>query len=184
MGVTKPRTVRDTGPGTARGTETKAARITTEWIGTAARLLLAAVLGYAGLVKVQDLTEAGRTVALYRIVPDDLAQLVGGALPFVELALALLLVAGLATRAVAAATAALMVMYIAAITSVWARGLSIDCGCFSSGGTVTSGAERGYAIDMARDLVFLAAAVLLIRRPRTRYALDRWVLEELEEKER
>jgi uncharacterized membrane protein YphA (DoxX/SURF4 family) len=146
-------------------------------MGTAARLLLAAVLGYAGLVKIQDLTEAGRTVALYRIVPGDTAQLVGGVLPFIEVALALLLIVGLATRAVAAVTAVLMVMYIAAITSVWARGLSIDCGCFSSGGTLTSGAERGYVIDIARDLVFLGAAVLLIWNPRTRYALDRWVLD-------
>ncbi|NUP23803.1 MAG: DoxX family membrane protein [Streptomyces sp.] len=146
-------------------------------MGTAARLLLAVVLSYAGLVKIQDLTEAGRTVALYRIVPEDSAQLVGGVLPFIELALALLLVVGLATRAVAVATAVLMVTYIAAIASVWARGLSIDCGCFSSGGSVTSGAERGYVIDIARDLAFLGAAVLLIWNPRTRYALDRWVLD-------
>ncbi|MER5219413.1 MauE/DoxX family redox-associated membrane protein [Streptomyces flaveus] len=154
--------------------------ITKTWVRTAARLLLAAVLGYAGLVKIRDLTEAGRTVALYRIVPDSSAQLVGGVMPLIELALALLLVVGLATRAVAAATAVLMLTYIAAITSVWARGLSIDCGCFSSGGTVTSGAERGYVIDIARDLVFLGAAVLLIWNPRTRYALDRWVLGEKE----
>lgn len=152
-------------------------RVTKTWMGTAARLLLAVVLSYAGLVKIQDLTEAGRTVALYRIVPEDSAQLVGGVLPFIELALALLLVVGLATRAVAVATAVLMVTYIAAIASVWARGLSIDCGCFSSGGSVTSGAERGYVIDIARDLAFLGAAVLLIWNPRTRYALDRWVLD-------
>ncbi|GAB2958171.1 DoxX family membrane protein [Streptomyces heilongjiangensis] len=147
------------------------------WVGMAARLLLAAVLGYAGLVKIRDLTESGRTVALYRIVPDDSAQLIGGVLPFIELALALLLIVGLATRAVAVATAALMAMYIAAIASVWARGLSIDCGCFSSGGTLTSGAERGYVIDIARDLVFFGAAAFLVRNPRTRYALDRWVLD-------
>ncbi|MEU0579074.1 MauE/DoxX family redox-associated membrane protein [Streptomyces griseoincarnatus] len=147
------------------------------WAGTAARIVLAAVLGYAGWVKVQDLTGAGRTVALYQLVPDESAQLVGAAVAFVELALALLLLAGLATRAVAAVTALLMVTYIAAIASVWARGMSIDCGCFSSGGTLTGGAERGYAVDIARDLAFLGAAAFLITRPRTRYALDRWVLE-------
>ncbi|WP_458076400.1 MauE/DoxX family redox-associated membrane protein [Streptomyces sp. EMB26] len=147
------------------------------WAGTAARIVLAAVLGYAGWVKVQDLTGAGRTVALYRLVPEESAQLVGAAVAFVELALALLLLAGLATRAVAAVTALLMVTYIAAITSVWARGMSIDCGCFSSGGTLTGGAERGYVVDIARDLAFLGAAAFLITHPRTRYALDRLVLE-------
>lgn len=152
-------------------------RVTNAWTGTAARLLLAAVLGYAGLVKIKDLREAGRSVAVYQIVPTDAAQFVGGALPFVEVAVALLLIAGLATRAAATATAALMAMYIAAIVSVWARGLSIDCGCFGGGGTLTDGAERGYVIDIARDLLFLGAAVLLIWNPRTRYALDRWVLD-------
>lgn len=143
----------------------------------AARLLLAAVLAYAGLVKIGDLTEAGRTVALYRIVPDDSAQLVGGVLPFVEVALALLLVAGLATRAAAVGAAVLLVAYVAAIVSVWARGMSIDCGCFGGGGTLTGGAARGYALDIARDLLLLAPAALLIRHPRTPYALDNWVLD-------
>jgi uncharacterized membrane protein YphA (DoxX/SURF4 family) len=152
-------------------------RVTKAWTGTAARFVLAAVLGYAGMVKIQDLTASGRSVAVYQIVPIDAAQFVGGVLPFVEVAVALLLVVGLATRAAAAVTAALMATYIAVIASVWARGLSIDCGCFGGGGTLTNGAERGYVIDIARDLLFLGAAVLLIWNPRTRYALDRWVLD-------
>ncbi|MER5345417.1 MauE/DoxX family redox-associated membrane protein [Streptomyces mirabilis] len=169
-----------TDAGTADVTRRVNTRATTgHWAGAArlaARLLLAAVLAYAGLVKMGDLTEAGRTVALYRIVPDDSAQLVGGVLPFVEVALALLLVAGLATRAAAAGAAVLLVAYVAAIASVWARGMSIDCGCFGGGGTLSGGAARGYALDIARDLPLLGAAALLIRNPRTRYALDGWVL--------
>ncbi|MFJ9036846.1 MauE/DoxX family redox-associated membrane protein [Streptomyces sp. NPDC102406] len=147
------------------------------WAGTAARLLLAGVLGYAGLVKIQDLANAERSVAVYQIVQGGAAQLVGGALPFIEVALALLLLAGLGTRVAATATATLMAVYITAIASVWARGLSIDCGCFGGGGTLADGAVRGYAVDIARDLLFLGAAVLLIRHPRTRYALDRRVLD-------
>jgi uncharacterized membrane protein YphA (DoxX/SURF4 family) len=164
-------------PRTTYVATTTATRSATGWPGTAARLLLAAALGWAGLVKLADLTAAGRVVALYRIVPDDSAQLVGGVLPFVEVALALLLAAGLATRAAAAGAAAMLVAYIAAIVSVWARGLSIDCGCFGGGGTLSGGAARGYALDIARDLVLLGAAVLLIRKPRTRYALDDRVLD-------
>lgn len=151
------------------------------WWGTAARAVLAAVLGYAGLVKIGDLAEAGRTMALYRIVPQDAAQTVGGVLPFVEMALALLLAAGLATRAVAVAAAVLMAAYTAAIVSVWARGLSIDCGCFGGGGTLTSGAARGYAVDIVRDVLLLGVAAFLVRAPRTRYALDGWVLDAKEE---
>jgi uncharacterized membrane protein YphA (DoxX/SURF4 family) len=154
-----------------------AARTRAGLVRLAARLTLAAVLAYAALVKARDLTEAGRTIALYRIVPDDQAQLIGGVLPFVELAIALLLAAGLATRVAAVGSAVLPVVYVAAIASVWARGMSIDCGCFGGGGTLSDGAERGYALDIARDLVLLGAAALLIRNPRTPCALDGWVLD-------
>ncbi|WP_059005885.1 MauE/DoxX family redox-associated membrane protein [Streptomyces specialis] len=156
-------------------------RVTKAWTGTAARLTLAAVLGFAGAVKFQDLAVADRSVAAYQIVPAETALLVGTALPFIEVAIAVLLAVGLATRAMATLTALLMAAYTAAIASVWARGLSIDCGCFGGGGTLTSGAERGYVIDIARDLLFLGAAVFLIRHPRTRYALDRRLLDVKEE---
>ncbi len=144
---------------------------------TAARLLLAVVLGYAGLAKIQDLTAAGHSVAAYQIVPDAAARFVGGVLPFVEVAAAVLLAVGLATRATAAIAGTLLAVYIVAIGSVWARGLSIDCGCFGGGGALSNGAQRGYAIDIARDLLFLAAAGILVRNPQTRWALDRWVVD-------
>jgi uncharacterized membrane protein YphA (DoxX/SURF4 family) len=142
-----------------------------------ARILLATALGVAGLSKVGDLAGAGRTVALYQVVPASSAQLVAGALLSVEIALAVLLLAGLATRATAAATAVLMAVYVAAIVSVWARGLSIDCGCFGGGGAVTAGAVRGYVVDILRDVVLAGAAAFLVRRPVTECSLDRWVMD-------
>ena len=148
-----------------------------EWAPVIARLVLAAVLALAGLAKVRDLTAAGRTVALYRIGPPEFAPLVGGVLPFIELALAVLLVTGLASRATATATAGLRVGYVGAITSVWVRSISIDCGCFAHTASVGAGSARTYSVDILRDLILLAMAGFLIRRPGTRYALDHWVLE-------
>jgi len=146
------------------------------WVATGTRLVLAAVLAYAAATKIGDLSGAGRTVALYRIVPDDWASPLGGIFPFVELVLAVLLALGLATRQAALLVAGLMAVYVAAIVSVWARGLSIDCGCFSSGGHLTEGSVRGYVLDIARDTGLFALALFLAFRPRSRYALDRWVL--------
>lgn len=147
------------------------------WIGTAARMALAAVLVYAGLVKMADLGEAGRAVSAYQIFSVDTSKLVGGVLPFVEVAVGLLLAIGLATRAAALITGVLLAAYLVAIASVWAKGLSIDCGCFGGGGALTSGAQRGYLLDIVRDVALLGAAVLLILNPRTRFALDRKVLD-------
>lgn len=146
------------------------------WTAFAARLLLAGVFAYAGMVKLGDVQEAGRTVAAYQIVSAESAEPVGTMLATFEVALAVLLLVGLAVRLTAAATAALVITYIVAIVSVWARGLSIDCGCFGGGGELTDGAEWGYVVDIARDIGLLAAAAVLIRAAPTPYALDRWVL--------
>ena len=142
------------------------------WPGTVLRLILAAVMAWAGLSKLGDLRASGTAVAAYGLVPAQAARAVGGALPLAECAIGLLLVAGLATRFAAVLTGALLVVYIGAIASAWARGLSIDCGCFGGGGAVSGDATRGYVLDLARDAVLVGMAALLVWRPVTRYALD------------
>jgi uncharacterized membrane protein YphA (DoxX/SURF4 family) len=99
------------------------------------------------------------------------ARAVGTVLPVVEIAVGLLLVAGLLTRAAAAAGGLLMLVFVGGIVSAWARGLSIDCGCFGTGGPVTPG-ETAYLPDLLRDLGLLALAAWLVVRPRTPLALD------------
>ena len=142
------------------------------WLGTAARLLLAVVFFLAGWSKVFDLAGSGRAVNAYRLMPYDAAKVVGSVLPAIELGVALFLLAGLATRVMAAITAGLLVVYIAGIASVWARGLSIDCGCFSKGGDLAAGRAAEYGREILRDVGFLVLAGVLLMKPRTRFSLD------------
>lgn len=141
------------------------------WVGTGARLVLAAVFAVAGVTKAADPAAAAQVVQAYQILPPDVARLVGFGLPFVELALAVLLLAGFATRFAAAVSAVLVLVFLAAVAAAWARGLSIDCGCFGGGGQVNPAATR-YAREIARDLGLLALAGFLVAAPRTRFALD------------
>jgi hypothetical protein len=55
---------------------------------------------------------------------------------------------------------------------VWARGLSIDCGCFGGGGTVAKG-QTHYLREIFRDTGFLVLAAWLMVYPRGKLALDR-----------
>src|SRR3954468_4819547 len=109
------------------------------WISTGARLGLAAVWLVAGALKVGDLAASGRAVNAYGIFPYEVAKVIGAAQPFLEIALGLLLLAGLAVRLSAGISAVLLLIFIAGIAWAWARGLQIDCGCFSSGGTLGAG---------------------------------------------
>lgn len=144
-------------------------------IGLVCRLGLAGVWLYAGGSKISDLDASIRAVKAYQLLPSTAAELVGAALPLVEIGLGMLLLVGLATRVAAGASTLLLVGFVVGIASAWARGLRIDCGCFGGGGELAAGEDPGYAVELARDGLFLAAAVFLLIRPVTRWSIDRWL---------
>jgi uncharacterized membrane protein YphA (DoxX/SURF4 family) len=156
------------GTGRAGGAWERAA----PWLATAARLLLAVVWAWAALSKIVDPDASVRAVRAYRILPEGLAELVGWGLPFLELGLAVLLAAGLATRLAAVVSAALLLAFMVGIAAAWARGLRIDCGCFGGGGDDPTAGAATYARELARDAGLLAVSVLLAVWPRSRLALD------------
>jgi len=140
-------------------------------IGVLTRLILGVVLIWAGAAKVTSPALSARAVRAYQILPYDLAGYVGYALPVVEVLVGLLLVIGLFTRASAVVGGLLMVAFIIGISSAWARGLSIDCGCFGGGGTIAA-AQTQYPLEILRDIGVAACAAWLVVRPRTAYSLD------------
>ncbi|MET0863401.1 MAG: MauE/DoxX family redox-associated membrane protein [Nakamurella sp.] len=143
-------------------------------IGLLARLGLAAVWFISGIAKAADPRTTLVAVRAYQLLPDNVAELVAAVLPYLEIALGLLLLLGLATRLVAVLSAVLLVVFIAGVISAAARGLSIDCGCFGGGGDVPSN-QTAYTAEILRDLGFLLLAGYLIVRPRTLLSVDRWV---------
>ncbi|MDQ3151159.1 MAG: DoxX family membrane protein [Actinomycetota bacterium] len=142
------------------------------WVSTAARWLLGGVWMVAGATKVTDLDGSVRAVRAYRLLPEPLAQVVGAGLPVAEIALGLLLIAGLGVRAGAMASAVLLIVFMAGIGAAWARGLRIDCGCFGAGGDLAAGERPRYGAELARDAGLLLAAGWLAWRPGSRLAVD------------
>ncbi|MFC7328364.1 MauE/DoxX family redox-associated membrane protein [Marinactinospora rubrisoli] len=158
-------------PGTTGGVRPSGWAAAQPWVSLAARLGLAGVLGYAGASKLGAPALSVQAVEAYQLFPEPVNQFIGYTLPFFEIALALLLLAGLATRYVGLVSGALMVVFIAGIISAWARGLTIDCGCFGTGGPVAAG-ETQYGLDIVRDIGFAALAGIVVLWPRSPFALD------------
>ena len=126
------------------------------WAATAGRLVLALVLGYAALTKIADPQGTVRAVRAYKILPDTLAVWVGHGLPAVELVLAVVLLAGVALRLAALASAVLLAVFLGGIVSAQVRGLQIDCGCFGGGGATS---HPSYGTDILRDVALLLVAL-------------------------
>lgn len=143
-------------------------------LGLICRLVLGGVFLYAGAVKVGRPLTAARAVQAYEIpgLTGEFGALLGQALPWIEIVLGLLLVLGLFTRTVSALATLLMLAFVVGIAAAWARGLTIDCGCFGGGGLVDAD-QTQYPLDIARDLALAAMGAWLWWRPSTPLSLDR-----------
>ncbi|MDE3720315.1 MULTISPECIES: MauE/DoxX family redox-associated membrane protein [Nocardiopsis] len=141
------------------------------WITFVCRLALAGILGYSAFSKYPPALSV-QAVEAYDLFPHELARLIGYTLPLFELALAVLLLVGLATRFTGAVATLLMLVFIAGIVSAMARGLSIDCGCFGGGGAVDP-EETTYGLSITRDIGFAALGAFIALWPRSPLALDR-----------
>ena len=151
------------------------ARSVLPWAGTVLRVGLGAVWVVAGALKLPDPAAAERAVRAYQLAPEGLVPLLAFGLPVLEIAVGLLLLAGAFVRPAAVASGLLLVLFLTAVGSAWARGLTIDCGCFGGGGEVDAD-STAYLSEIVRDGALLAASLFLVVRPRTRLAvLDRAV---------
>lgn len=134
-------------------------------ISLVSRLLLGGVLLVAGGLKAFKPDESAGAVAAYKILPTNIAHLIGYALPWLEIAIGVLLIIGLSIRFAAVVATAVMLIFVVAIISVWARGILIDCGCFGGGGAVdpSKAAEvhRAYLVEILRDLGLALTGIYL-----------------------
>lgn len=142
-----------------------------EWAGLVVRLALGGVWLYAGAAKLLDPAQSVAAVRAYELLPGSLVQPVGQLLPVVEVVVGAMLVLGLLTRGAAVVSAVLFALFIAGIASVWARGMTIDCGCFGGGGYDPNAADQ-YPWEIARDSALLLLSLFLAWLPTTRLSLD------------
>jgi len=138
------------------------------WASFAGRLVAAAVFVVAGASKIAEPQATVRAVRAYQLVPEAAVHVFAYALPAFELALAALLLLGVAARLVGGIAAVAVAIFIAAIASAGLRGLRIDCGCFGGGGTVT---HTHYLIEISRDCLLLLVILLIPLSKRTRLAI-------------
>lgn len=97
----------------------------------AARVLLGLVFVYAAVYKIKYPPGFAKEIFAYGIVPDSLVNLMAIYLPWLELLAGLALVVGVAPRAAGAITACLLVVFLLAIGTRFARGeTDFECGCF------------------------------------------------------
>jgi uncharacterized membrane protein YphA (DoxX/SURF4 family) len=124
------------------------------------RVALGALFIYAGVAKVPIAPEFARDIQRYAIVPwPDATVLLAIYLPWLEILSGAAMIVRRLHLGALAMIAALMLMFTVALTSAWARGLDIECGCF---GRKKESIRTNFPALLARDLSLLAIACVLL----------------------
>lgn len=92
----------------------------------------------------------------YKMLPISAVQFMAMVLPWFELALGILLIAGIGLRVIGTVTSGLLLVFIGAMARAKILGLEINCGCFGNN-------EKLGAATLIRDssLLILALAVTI-----------------------
>lgn len=133
-----------------------------------ARVLLGALLIWAGAAKIGHPEALAVTIAGFRLLPASLVAPLAVILPFFEVLLGLYVLAGLFTRIAAAVAAAQFLIYAAAIASAVLRGIPANCGCFGPGDAAVADWPH-----VAFDLALTAVALFIAAGAPGAFALDR-----------
>jgi len=149
-------------------------RVLQPWLSLVVRLSMAGILIAAAIPKMMDLDQSVRAVRAYRLVPTDLTAFFGTALPFFELVLALVLLVGVFSRWSAVVWLVMMAAFVTGVAWAWAKGYSIDCGCFGGGGDIKPGTTN-YPVHMLERAGFVALGLFLLKFPKTHASLDAWM---------
>jgi uncharacterized membrane protein YphA (DoxX/SURF4 family) len=129
-----------------------------QWAQVMARLIMAAIFIYASLDKIAHPAAFAKDVYNYQILPDALINLTALILPWLELFLGLCLIAGIWLPGAVITVNGLLIVFMASLIFNLARGLDVNCGCFSTGSDAPAMSAGWYLL---RDVLFLAVGVFL-----------------------
>lgn len=129
---------------------------------TLARIVLAFVFIAAATGKILHPQEFADAVAAFRILPIAWVNIFAIFLPWMEVLCGIAILLPFASESGAMLMLLLNVMFMMATASAMARGLDIQCGCF----TISRIHERiGWGL-LARDSAFILLCILSLSRPK------------------
>ena len=125
------------------------------------RLVLGGVFIYASLDKIANPAEFAKAIGNYHVLPFGLENLLALFLPWLELITGILLIAGIMVDGATILIISMNIVFIFAISQALARGISIECGCFSV--STEGGSNIGFQ-TILRDFVYLIIAFIIFYR--------------------
>jgi uncharacterized membrane protein YphA (DoxX/SURF4 family) len=133
------------------------------------RVLLGSIFIYAAWGKIFDAPAFAQAIWNYKLIPLALIHPLALFVPWMEAVIGLALISGICRKGGALLAAWLLLVFMLAISIDLARGISINCGCFSTI-DVPQTYEQGIwlmKVDLLRDLGLMLLALHVLTSPVT-----------------
>ena len=122
------------------------------------RLALGGVFIYAGALKIVDAQGFARDIHHYQLTPWIVSMLAAVYLPWLEFLAGFALILRRLPLGTTLALVFMNAVFLVALSTAWARGLDISCGCF---GKEEHNIQTQFPQLFLRDAALLAAAIIL-----------------------
>jgi uncharacterized membrane protein YphA (DoxX/SURF4 family) len=134
----------------------------------AGRLGIAVIFLYAGIAKVREpWLQFAVSIETFKIVPESWLEPLARYLPWCEIALGIALISGILARWFSLIATGMLTWFLFIGIRAVAKGLTVDCGCFGSGG---GGIDAKWFVEhvamLALGLAVTAGEFLRARSPK------------------
>ena len=125
------------------------------------RIVLGGVFIYASIDKIMHPEEFAKAIGNYHVLPFGLENLLALTLPWLELIAGVALIAGVMVDGATIMVIIMNIVFIFAISQALARGISIECGCFS---VTSEGGDNIGLQTILRDIGYLIMGFIVLYR--------------------
>jgi uncharacterized membrane protein YphA (DoxX/SURF4 family) len=125
------------------------------------RIVLGGIFIFASLDKIAHPAEFAKAIGNYHVLPFGLENLLALTLPWLELLAGVALITGVMVDGAAIMVILMNIVFIFAISQALARGISIECGCFS---VTTEGGDNIGLQTIIRDIGYLIMGFIVFYR--------------------
>lgn len=122
------------------------------------RIIIGAIFIYASVNKLFNGEEFAKAIKNYDMMPLVTINFLAIILPYIEFITGILLVTGIYKKGSSAIAVLSLVVFLIALTSAYARGLDINCGCFSLENTSS---KSDILVRIFEDILMLLVAVIV-----------------------
>jgi uncharacterized membrane protein YphA (DoxX/SURF4 family) len=125
------------------------------------RLIIGAMFIYVAYNKFINPEEFAKAIKNYDMLPLQVINIMAIILPYIELFSGLFLILGIYKKGSSAIIGISLIVFIIALTTAFARGLNIDCGCGFSSLIQETASKNELVIRIFEDILMLLGIIII-----------------------